>query len=128
MICGIGIDIVEIDRIQQAIERNGHHFLNHVFTAHEQDQAQSRGVNRLTYFAGRWAAKEATAKALGTGFGARCHWLEIEISNDPTGLPVLTLSDTTRETAAKLGISRFHLSISHEKHYACAIVIAEKEE
>ena len=97
MIIGNGIDIIEIIRLQHSIEKYQESFLDHIFTKEEQDTAQSKGEMRYAYFAGRWAAKEAVAKALGTGFGADCRWTDISISNDPKGRPVLALSGVTAE-------------------------------
>ena len=81
---------------------------------------------RYAFYAGRWAAKEAVAKALGTGFGPKCSWTDIDISNDSQGRPIVTLSGVTAETARELGIDTWHISISHDREYACANAIAEK--
>ena len=126
MIIGNGIDIIEIIRLQHSIEKYQGHFLDHIFTKEEQAVAENKGELRYAFFAGRWAAKEAVAKALGTGFGSACSWTDINISNDELGRPFLTLSGVTAETAKKLGIDAWHLSISHDREYACASVIAEK--
>ncbi|MBQ6474119.1 MAG: holo-ACP synthase [Victivallales bacterium] len=125
MIRGVGTDIVEIARLRQSIERYADAFLAHVFTPDEQSSAPHSGDARLAYFAGRWAAKEAVAKALGTGFCEKCAWLELRITNLPSGAPVVELSGTAAVTAAERGIHTIHLSISHEKHYAVAVAIAE---
>ena len=66
-------------------------------------------------------------QALGTGFGAECGWKDIEVAKHPSGQPAIVLNGNAKETANKLGINRFHLSISHERHYATAVVIAEKD-
>ena len=125
MIVGIGTDIIEIKRLRESIERYGSHFLDHIYTAAEQTAADSKGEARFAYYAGRWAAKEAVSKVFGTGFTAECKWTEICIANDKAGKPFVTLSGVTAETAKSLGISRVHISISHEKAYACAFAVGE---
>lgn len=127
MIIGIGTDIVEIARLRQSIERSGRHFLDHVFTPSEQAEAPPGETNLYAYYAGRWAAKEALSKALGTGIGADCPLRDITISNDALGKPWLTLAGAAAATADRLGIRRLHLSLSHERSYACAVVVAEGE-
>lgn len=125
MIVGVGTDIIEIARLRSSIERYGSHFLDHVYTQEEQAAANAKGENRFAFYAGRWAAKEAISKALGTGFTAKCQWTGICVLNDEAGKPAVTLSGVTAETAANLGIKTIHISISHEKAYACATAIAE---
>ena len=125
MIVGIGTDIVEIGRLKASIERYGAHFLDHIYTQEEQAAAVSRGENRFAFYAGRWAAKEAVSKMLGTGFTAKCQWLGISVLNDNAGRPSVALAGVTAETAKSLGIRRIHISISHEKAYACATAIGE---
>lgn len=127
MIRGIGVDIIEISRLAGAFERHGAAFKRRVYTLAEQAEGESRGRQSLGYFAGRWAAKEAVAKALGTGFGEHCRWLDISITNDASGCPVVALSGAGAATAMARGISRIHLSISHEQSLAVAYVIAESE-
>lgn len=125
MILGTGVDILEIERLSAVFERQGEAFKRKVYTPEEQAQAATRGRQELAYYAGRWAAKEAVAKALGTGFGANCGWLEVMVLSDPTGRPTVALSGNAARTAERLGIARFHLSISHERSLAIAHVIAE---
>lgn len=127
MIVGTGIDIVECDRLQKSLDKFGQSFVDYFCTAAEQAAAPSNLNARLVYYASRWAAKEACAKALGTGFGAECGWKDIEVVKLPSGQPAIVLNGNAKETANKLGINRFHLSISHERHYATAVVIAEKD-
>jgi holo-[acyl-carrier protein] synthase len=125
MIAGTGIDIVEISRIRDMLEKHSNAFAEKIFTDKERDEAENRS-DPSVYFAGRWAAKEAFAKALGTGFGRFCSWTDISVSNDSAGKPFITLSGNALEYAEKLEIANIHLSISHEKEYACASVILEK--
>jgi holo-[acyl-carrier protein] synthase len=126
MIVGHGIDIIEVERMGRTLERFGPHFLQHVFTLGEQGLAPETEKARTIYFAGRWAAKEAVAKALKTGIGRDCAWKDLEVLRGPQGEPVLNLTGVGAQTAAKLGIDCFHLSISHEGRLACASAIAEK--
>ena len=125
MIKGLGIDIVEISRLEQVLERHPERFLEKTFTESERRLGEAKGPNRLAFYAGRWAAKEALAKALGTGFGEKCSWLDIQILNDPAGKPELSLLASTRKFQDELLVSDIHLSISHERHYACAVVILQ---
>ncbi|MBQ9446686.1 MAG: holo-ACP synthase [Victivallales bacterium] len=127
MIVGTGIDIVECDRLEKSLDKFGQSFVDYFCTAAEQAAAPSNPHARLVYFAARWAAKEACAKALGTGFGADFGWKDIEVEKIPSGQPTLRLNGKAKETANKLGINRFHLSSSHVRHYATAIVIADKD-
>ena len=124
MILGIGTDIVSIARLRRALERGGAHFRDHAFTP-EESAAALRMHDALPRFAGRWAAKEALAKALGTGCGEHCSWEEISITNCDNGKPEMRLSGKTLTTFEKLGGKRLHLSISHEEEYACATVVIE---
>ena len=120
MIIGIGNDITECARIQAVLEKHGQAFLDHLLTAREQAAG-----SRIEYYAGRWAAKEAIAKALGCGIGGSCAFTDIEILNDEAGKPQATLSGAAQRTAAELHVGHIHLSISHEKHYAAAVAVLE---
>lgn len=117
-----GIDIVEIDRIRKVRER--HDFDHRFLTPGELEYARMHRKNE-SFFAGRWAAKEAVSKALGCGIGKHCSLLDIEVLSDSSGAPQLRLSGAAAETARKLGISTWSISISHEKNYAVAMVVAE---
>ena len=121
MVIGLGNDITECARIQQILEKHGPLFLDHFLTAREKEES----AGRLSYYAGRWAAKEAIAKALGCGIGARCSFTDIEILNDESGKPLASLSGAAQRTAAELHVGRIHLSISHEKNYAAAVAVLE---
>ena len=122
MLAGIGNDITECKRIQNAVEARGKAFLDHFLTLRE--QAESGG--RISYYAGRWAAKEALSKALGCGIGEHCAFTDIEIINNPAGKPEAVLSGKAELTARSLNVTAIHLSISHEKQYAVATVVLEK--
>ena len=121
MIVGIGTDITECARIERMFKRHGAHFQRRVLTPEECGECDG-----ISYLAGRWCAKEALSKALGTGIGAQCAFEDIRILRDAvSGRPVMTLSGSAKHTAEKLGVTRIHLSISHEKHYAVATVLLE---
>ena len=117
-----GIDIVEIARIRNL--RHKEDFLQRIFSPRELELAAARG-NRDEFFAGRWAAKEAVAKALGCGFGKNCSPAEIEVLPDELNSPVLHLSGEAEKRAGVLGITAWSVSISHEKNYAVAMAVAE---
>ena len=124
MIVGIGTDIVKLERMQALFERHGKAFVERVFTEDERIEAASRN-NPIEYYAGRWAAKESVSKALGCGIGKDCAWHDIHIRNNSQGSPELTLTGNAAASAARLNAGHFHVSISHEKEYACAIIILE---
>lgn len=121
-IIGLGTDIVEISRVEKVLESHGQHFTGRVFTPAEQALAESK-KNSVTFYAGRWAAKEAAAKALGCGIGQNCALNEIEILNAPSGAPVLTFSGNAEKSAVAAGVKNIKVSISHETNYAVATVI-----
>lgn len=121
MIHGIGTDIIEVKRIEASIERFGQRFLDRIFSEDEQTYCfRHRDASR--HFAGRFAAKEAIVKALGTGFREGIGWLDIEITNDTQGKPVARLSMQLQEQFDGCTI---HLSISHGRDYATAFAICE---
>ena len=120
---GLGTDLVEIARLRESIQRSGELFLKHVYAEEELSAVPKDGPRRLEFFAGRWAAKEALAKALGTGIGAKCHMNEICVLNDADGRPVMTLTGTTRATADALGVTQILLSLSHDGGFATATVL-----
>jgi len=124
MIVGSGIDLVEIERIQHAIERYGKRFLNRVYTAAEQAYCL-RKRNSAESFAARFAAKEAGAKALGTGISFGVSWLEIEVVREPSGRPTIQFHGRAAQIATFLGVSRAALSITHTAQLAMASVVLE---
>jgi holo-[acyl-carrier protein] synthase len=119
-IIGIGTDILEIDRFKKAVEAQGQPFLDKVFTKSEQAYC-NRYNNPFERFTARFCAKEAIAKSLGHGFGEHINFQDIEITNNPSGKPIVTLSE---KCAAYFKNPTFHLSLSHCKHYATATAIA----
>ncbi|KEH90079.1 4'-phosphopantetheinyl transferase [Clostridium novyi A str. 4540] len=122
MIIGIGTDIVEIDRINKSIERTPN-FINKLFTKKEIEYFISRKM-RPEFIAGKFAAKESVAKALGTGF-RKFGFRDIEIDKDELGKPLVHLSGEAKETANKFGDYKLHLSISHGRENAIAYAILE---
>lgn len=126
MIIGQGVDIVEIKRIKNAIERGGAQFVKRVFTEDEAKQAESRNAAMYSYYAGRWAAKEALSKALGCGIGEHCSFTDIEVLSDDYGVPRMALNNNAKMQCDKLGGAYIHVSISHEAEYAVAFVTVEK--
>lgn len=119
MIYGIGTDIIEVKRIEQAIQRFDQRFLDRLFCSGEQEYCL-RHRDSARHFAGRFAAKEAIVKALGTGFRDGVTWLDIEISNDSHGKPIVILSDKLKEAYDS---PHFLISISHCREYATAFAI-----
>ena len=117
----VGIDLVEISRLQNSISRAN--FLQRCFCDSEIEQYYKH--NKLTYLAGRFAAKEAVVKALGTGLIEGLSLTDIEITQMPSGAPNVVLKDKALEIANMLGISKWLISISHTANYATAIVLAE---
>lgn len=122
-ILGIGTDIVETVRIGQMIERHGETFLNRVYTDDEIRYCQRR-KEYTQHYAGRWAAKEAVMKTLGTGWSRGVGWKDIEICTSKSGQPSITLRGGAREVAEQSGISEVLISISHCRAYATATAIA----
>ena len=122
-IVGIGTDIVECWRIGRMIEQHGEMFLSRVYTAREIRYCQAR-KHSTEHFAGRWAAKEAILKCLGTGWRKGLCWTDMEIRNDTEGAPRLKLLGGARDRAESLGIADIHVSISHCRAYATAYAVA----
>ncbi|MCS7167252.1 MAG: holo-ACP synthase [Gemmatales bacterium] len=122
-IYGIGTDIVECRRIARMLERHGDTFLRRVYTEREIAYCQKR-KRALEHFAGRWAAKEAVFKALGTGWAKGMAWTDIEIVHDSLGQPLVHAQATVRDYMKSVGIEKILLSISHCRHYATACAIA----
>ena len=125
-IYGIGIDIVEIDRIADSIERFGDRFLDRIFTPAEREYCEGMKVS-ARHYAARFAAKEAVSKTFGTGIGGDLGWTDIEILREENGEPYVILHGEGKATAARLGITRILISLSHADHYAAANAMAETD-
>jgi holo-[acyl-carrier protein] synthase len=124
MIIGLGVDFTEVDRIQAAIDRHGRAFLQRVFTPLEIAYCE-KYRNQAERFAGRFAAKEAAMKALGTGWSHGVRWVDIEVLRELSGKPTLSLSGASREIADRLGVKNMALTITHSGNTALALVIFE---
>lgn len=122
-ILGIGTDIIEVVRIGKMIQRHGEVFLNRVFTEDEVRYCQRRR-EYTQHYAGRWAAKEAVMKTLGTGFSRGVGWRDVEVCSSRSGQPSIVLRGGAREFARQLGISDILITISHCRAYATATAIA----
>lgn len=122
-IFGIGIDVVEVERIASAIARHGEPFLAKLFTAAERAYCAPQ-KNPALHYAARFAAKEAVSKALGTGIGGHAGWLDLEITRDPSGAPKLVLHGAAAEFARLNGISEIQISLTHARDYAAANAVA----
>ena len=118
-----GIDLVDCPRIEQMIERHGERFINRVFTASEQAYAE-KNKNEVEKLAGRFAAKEAILKLVGTGWRGRIAWTDIEIINNAAGQPEVTLGGEVRKIADKLDIKRISVSITYTANFAIASAVA----
>lgn len=124
MIVGMGADIAEIDRVEAAITRFGQSFIDRVFTVTEALYCEKHKA-KFERYAARFAAKEATMKALGTGWRRGVRWRDIEVRNEPSGKPGIHLAGAAAKRAEKLGARHFHLSITHSGNVAFAQVIFE---
>ena len=122
-IIGIGTDIIECERIGRMLTQHGERFTNHVFTEDEFQYCSRRKIAEQ-HFAGRWAAKEAVLKALGTGWATGISWTNVEVVILPGGKPVIRLHKGALKKANELGITEVLISISHCKSYATATAVA----
>lgn len=120
MILGIGIDIIEIERIQDSISKFGEKFLNKIFTIKEIEYCSTK-ANSAQHYAARFAAKEAISKALSTGWNNEFHWKEIEISNLSSGAPIVELSGKMSEFLT--GNKRLKITMSHSDNYVTCFAI-----
>jgi holo-[acyl-carrier protein] synthase len=124
MIVGLGLDIAEIDRIEAAIVRHGAPILERLFTPSEVAYCESY-KNRFERYAGRFAAKEAAMKALGTGWRHGVRWRDIEVTREPSGKPTLRLDGMARSFAERLSVKYISITITHSGNFALAQVIFE---
>lgn len=123
-----GIDLVDCPRIAEMAERHGERFINRIFTEAEQAYAKST-KNEIEKLAGRFAAKEAILKLIGTGWRGKIAWTDIEVINNALGQPEVTLTGEVKNIAEKLGISHVSVSITHTANFAIAsaVALAQKE-
>lgn len=122
-ILGIGTDIVECPRIGKMIEQHGELFLRRVYTEREIRYCQAR-KHAIEHFAGRWAAKEAILKALGSGWARGICWTHLEVRNEPGGAPKVLVRGGAKDVAVQRGIGDILISISHCRTYATAYALA----
>lgn len=124
MIVGTGTDLIEIERIRASVSRHGDRFLRRIYTDGEIAYC-GRKRNSAESYATRFAAKEAAAKALGTGISQGVGWREIEVLREPSGRPTLRFSGRALQRAASLGVRRASLSLTHSRELAMAFVLLE---
>jgi len=118
-----GIDLVDCPRIEAMIERHGERFIQRVFTVAEQAYAEAN-KNEIEKLAGRFAAKEAVLKLMGTGWRGKIAWTDVEVINNSSGQPEVTLSGEVEKIAGKLGIKHISVSITHTANFAIASAVA----
>ena len=124
MITGIGIDVVQNERVRQSIERFGDRFLNRIYTKAEIEYCKRMAACEI-HFAARFAAKEAAFKALGTGWAEGVTWKDVEVVRLPSGKPEIHLHGEALARATSAGATRFHVSLTHDQLVSCAVVILE---
>jgi holo-[acyl-carrier protein] synthase len=124
MITGIGIDVVQNERIRDSVERFGDRFTNRIYTEEEKTYCMN-SANPFIHYAARWAAKEAAFKALGTGWAAGVKWKDVEVVRLPSGKPELHLHGEAQALAASQGATNFFVSLTHDQLISCAVVIFE---
>jgi len=124
VIVGTGVDLAEVDRIRNAIERHGRRFIDRIYTPAEITYVE-RKANRYERYAARFAAKEAGMKAIGTGWRRGVRWRDFEVKNLPSGRPTLQFHGVAAQFAVSLGVRNVSLSITHTAVQAMAIVILE---
>ena len=125
MIISIGVDIIEVSRVRETIERTPR-FAERVFTEAERAYCESRGAVAAQHYAARFAAKEAALKALQTGWSGGISWQDIEVSAKDSGAPVISFHGRARELYQESGATSAHLSIAHTTEHAIAEVVLEK--
>jgi len=126
-IVGQGLDLIECQRVAAVSRRYGQRFLDRILTPAEQRYSNTHR-DPTPRIAGRFAAKEAVLKMLGTGWRGKIAWTDIEITNDPAGRPQVSLSGQTARIAAKQGVTRVLISITHTPNYAAATAIGLADE
>jgi len=124
VIVGLGLDVAEVDRIEAAITRHGEPFIQRVYTPREVEYCE-RFKNKFERYAGRFAAKEAAMKALGTGWSRGVRWQDIEVVRAISGKPSLHLDGVARQIAGAMGVRNIALTITHSGNLALAQVIFE---
>jgi len=126
VIISVGIDIIEVRRVRETIERTPR-FAERVFTAAEREYCESRGAVAAQHYAARFAAKEAALKALQTGWSGGISWQDVEVAAKESGAPVILFHGRARELYEATGATAAHISIAHTTEHAIAEVILEKD-
>ncbi len=121
----IGSDLTRVERLSEAVERRGQPFIDRLFTEREQLYCDAR-KERMLHYAGRFAAKEAVMKVLGTGWGEGVNWVDVEVVREGDGAPRIELHGAAASIAEGLGITRVHLTITHDAGLAMAFAVAER--
>jgi len=124
MVIGIGIDIIEIERIKGSVDNYGDNFLNKIYTKKELEYCLSKS-NKYQHLAARFAAKEAVYKALATGWHKEVSWQNIEVSNLPNGMPIVKLTGKLQSFLSK--DKSLRISMSHSRDYVACVAIIYKE-
>lgn len=124
MIIGVGIDVIQNERIRESLSKFGSRFLNRIYTETEAGYC-NKCADPGIHFAARFAAKEAAFKALGTGWAAGVKWKDVEVQRLGSGKPELHLYGEALQRAGQMGATRFHVSLTHDQLVSCAVVILE---
>jgi holo-[acyl-carrier protein] synthase len=124
MVIGIGIDVIQNDRIAKSLERFPERFVSRVYTAGEAEYCTAC-ANPTIHYAARFAAKEAAFKALGTGWARGVRWKDVEVERLLSGQPRLVMHGGAREHARRLGAVRFHVSLTHDRLVSAAVVVLD---
>ena len=125
-VLGIGVDMVEVERIQHSLDRFGERFMKRVFTEVEIAYCQSMKFP-ARHFAARFAAKEAVSKAFGTGIGKAMGWKDIDVHRKPSGEPFVVLDGGAKKLAEERKVSKVSITLSHTEHHAMAMIVVEGE-
>ena len=125
-IISLGIDLMQISRLEAAVGRRGARFLNRIYTPAEQAYCDARAA-RFAHLAGRYAVKEAVMKVLGTGWSRGVRWVDIEVLRDPGQAPRVVLHGASARIAQDRGIAAIHVTITHDAGIAAAVAVAESE-
>ena len=123
-VVALGLDLLSIERLEEAVERRGNRFLERVFTAEERAYCNARRA-RFVHYAGRFAVKEAVMKVLGTGWARGVRWVDIEVRRSQGAPPEVLLHGASKALAAERGIARIHVTITHDAGLAAAVAVAE---
>ena len=124
-IVSIGMDLMQISRIETVLNARGQRFLDRIYTRAEQEYCERRPKTRATHYAGRYAVKEAVMKVLGTGWARGVRWVDIEVQRAPGQAPRVLLHGASASIAEQRGIQRIHITITHDADIAAAVAVAE---